>query len=278
MEQRKLIQFGTNSFVVSIPKKWLSRNNLGKGDPLYIQDLGSSLNIRSNIGKPTADQREIHIDGTEHIESIKLRILTAYINNIRRIIIMNPQEQSGAIRSILHGVIALEIVEQTPQVIVAQDYLDMHQISVKELFRQVDVILRSMLADINHALTEPASPRRSRIGADLTARDQDINRLVVLALRTITYRLRNLEEHDPAHLLKQWEAFYTLEKTGDEVKRIGRLITQADLTAKQDIMYILKDIEELYTEIMEIHYLSDKEAAYRLAAKKAQRMERLQHL
>ena len=36
MEVRKLIQFGGNSYVISLPKKWIKLHSLEKGDPIYL--------------------------------------------------------------------------------------------------------------------------------------------------------------------------------------------------------------------------------------------------
>ena len=43
MEYRKLISFGKNSFVVSLPKSWIKQNKLIKGDLIHISDNGSDL-------------------------------------------------------------------------------------------------------------------------------------------------------------------------------------------------------------------------------------------
>ena len=43
MEYRKLISFGKNSYVVSLPKNWVRQNKLKKGDLVYIEENVSNL-------------------------------------------------------------------------------------------------------------------------------------------------------------------------------------------------------------------------------------------
>ncbi|HEX54596.1 MAG TPA: AbrB/MazE/SpoVT family DNA-binding domain-containing protein, partial [Candidatus Altiarchaeales archaeon] len=40
MEYRKLQITGKSTFVISIPKEWIKRNNLRKGDILQIEEVG----------------------------------------------------------------------------------------------------------------------------------------------------------------------------------------------------------------------------------------------
>ena len=54
MELRKLIKFGTSSFVVSIPRPWINKNKLVKGDLIYFNENGNNelvLSARENNDK-----------------------------------------------------------------------------------------------------------------------------------------------------------------------------------------------------------------------------------
>ena len=43
MDYRKLIAFGKNSFVISVPKQWIKQNKLNKGDLIYLDESGPNL-------------------------------------------------------------------------------------------------------------------------------------------------------------------------------------------------------------------------------------------
>ena len=61
MEYRKLISFGKSSFVVSIPKPWINKQNLKKGDVLYFEETEENL-ILSAKEKETDEEKKTTIN------------------------------------------------------------------------------------------------------------------------------------------------------------------------------------------------------------------------
>ena len=49
MDKRKIIAFGTNSFVISLPKIWIKNNRLNKGDVVNISLEGSDITISASV-------------------------------------------------------------------------------------------------------------------------------------------------------------------------------------------------------------------------------------
>ena len=45
---RKLIGFGKNSYVVSLPKQWVEKNKLNKGDLISIDENKEGLLLKTN--------------------------------------------------------------------------------------------------------------------------------------------------------------------------------------------------------------------------------------
>ena len=43
MEYRKLMAFGNSSFIVSVPKAWVEKNRLKKGDVLMVEQKPNEL-------------------------------------------------------------------------------------------------------------------------------------------------------------------------------------------------------------------------------------------
>ena len=56
MEFRKLIRFGKNSYVISIPKPWVEKNKLKKGDTIYINENLDGLQINVREKKKISEQ------------------------------------------------------------------------------------------------------------------------------------------------------------------------------------------------------------------------------
>ena len=63
MEYRKLIKFGESSFVVSIPKTWMTKNNLKKGDLVYFSENGNNeLIIAPQLKEEDKEEKKIIIN------------------------------------------------------------------------------------------------------------------------------------------------------------------------------------------------------------------------
>ena len=91
MEYRKLISFGKNSFVLTLPKAWVRSNKLQKGDLVYIKE-----NINNLILYPQQqgdqESKEIIIDvNKKSIRHIQREIIAAYIRNYRRIVLVGEE-------------------------------------------------------------------------------------------------------------------------------------------------------------------------------------------
>ncbi|MEK6861132.1 MAG: AbrB/MazE/SpoVT family DNA-binding domain-containing protein, partial [Nanoarchaeota archaeon] len=85
MEYRKLIKFGNSSHVVSIPNEWIKRNNLKKGDTLYLSENGSNeliLSPKVDTTNLNGGVKEIIIDISNcTTNDIKTKLTSAYLND-----------------------------------------------------------------------------------------------------------------------------------------------------------------------------------------------------
>ena len=48
MDVRKLISFGKGSYIISMPKTWVEKNKLKKGDFISVSDDGFELVLSAN--------------------------------------------------------------------------------------------------------------------------------------------------------------------------------------------------------------------------------------
>ncbi|MEK6938507.1 MAG: phosphate uptake regulator PhoU [Nanoarchaeota archaeon] len=183
MEYRKLISFGKSSFVVSMPKSWVNQNKLKKGDLIYLEESGQNLLLsKSDIKKEEENKTKvIAIDG-KNINLIAREVNSSYILNFKTIVLKGKEikDRIKEIQEIFQNLIALEVMEQTANTIVAKDFLNMEQVSVEEIIRKMDIITRTMMKESFGALT-------SDNYENINQRDKDVNRLYFLLYRTILY-------------------------------------------------------------------------------------------
>jgi phosphate uptake regulator len=271
VEYRKLIKFGKNSFIVSLPKQWVDHNNLKKGSLIHIQPNGHQLTLLAKPESQNDKLSETVID-MDHlsIEAVKRLICSAYINNVRVMHITgkNLSKNADYIRSILHNMIALEIQEQTPSRIIARDYLNMQEIRIEGLMRKTDNIIRSMFVDLVTLLKNPSAIGAKDLAQSVSARDVDVNRFTFLALRAVKYQLSNPllveDAYSSEELVHMWDVAQNIERIADELKYCSRLITSIPSSSVSDIAQFFGEGYAQYLAIMKAHYAHDHEDAVRL--------------
>ncbi len=270
MEYRRLIKFGNSSYVVSVPKDWLRKNSLEKGDMIYLTENGNNEIVISPQMQATEPQPltlTLDVDAYDFAE-INRRIVSKYVAGCDTFIIMGEKtlrEKQNDIRNLLNSLMALEIIEQTKTKIVAKDFLNPSEISFKVIVRRIDTILRSMFDDVRAVASDEDAQ-------DIVKRDYDINRLTHLSSRIIkkclSYPpLAKKLEVTVTDLFYYNELINYLERIGDEIKRVSRLIVASALPSKQTTSYtrIYASIHQLYLDTMKALYSTDESMAYELA-------------
>ena len=257
MEYRKLISFGKNSFVVSLPKPWILQNKMVKGDLVYIEENGPTLTLsKKDLGGQREErERVIHVDGKK-LSTIEREVNTAYILNCRRIVLKGKdiRKEIKDIQTIIQGLIALEVMEQTPETIVAKDFLNMDKVSMDELVRKMDVVTRTMLRE-TFVLNQESHE-------GIAERDKDVNRLYSLLCRAIQYNIENPSKAMKNFKLRaidllalQFVGLY-VEAIGDEAKRVARYSKTIKVTGAQR-----KEIEEFMGKVLR-YYMESMKSVY----------------
>ncbi len=266
MEYRKLISFGKSSYVVSLPKSWVVQNKLKKGDLLYFDEKEKDLLLSIQSDDKNKKEKEITINvDRKSMRRIQREIISAYIKDYKSIVLLGDEikEKAKEIQATIQNLMALEIMEQTSRKIVARDFLDMNNISIFNLIRKVDIIIRAMIEDSEKMFEEDNYD-------NISHRDNDINRLSFLVFRAIeygftnsssVYKKQNLTSLDLHNL---WWFVFNLETIGDEVKRIARYIREVKLTKQQQnqFLQILSEAKESYLKMMKAFHVHDVDIAH----------------
>ncbi|MBW3017172.1 hypothetical protein KY316_02270 [Candidatus Woesearchaeota archaeon] len=188
------------------------------------------------------------------------------------------KKHSNAIRDMLHNLVALEIMEQTSNKIVAKDFLDIENISIDNLIRKIDNITRAMMTDSRKTLEEDFSE-------SIQLRDKDVNRIGFLIFRIVkeglkNNRLRNKMKKSALELHYDWRLAKQIEFIANDTKRIARLLKDIKLDAKsrKAVDELYSDIENMYRDIMKARYKNDVELAIKYSVKKLELMKKCDNL
>jgi phosphate uptake regulator len=264
MEYRKIIEFGKSSYIVSLPKKWISLNNLKKGDLLYLDESGDRIIISPKDKQDKREKKKIEIDVTNmDMDEIQIVLFSKYIQNYNEITFKDRNLKSKArqIRDMVHNLMALEVIEETGTKIVARDFLNMKEISPTTFIKKIDIITREMLADSRNMFEEDKH-------ANIAERDGDVNRLTLLLIRSLKFLLENpslIKQHKISFedVIVMWDISDCIEKVADQAKRIAKLMPRMQLhkNEKKDFVKIYTRVIKFYCDAMDIYFKKDVNAA-----------------
>jgi phosphate uptake regulator len=261
LDLRKLIAFGKNSFVISLPKQWIKQNKLEKGDHICVQESTEKLILSPHSVEERTEEKEITIlvDG-KSLKQIKRDIINAYVLNNKTICLRGDEikEKAQELQDIIQGLIALEVMEQTTTSIIARDFLNLESVSLKTLIRKMDIITRSMWSDCEKMFNED-------IHKNIEHRDKDVNKLAFLIFRIVRFGLENPYmmkqklELSTLDLLQMWLVAYNLESIGDEAKRVARYMHRIKLPKEkqEEFLKILTMLKENYLRMLKAYYDKD---------------------
>ncbi|MBW2979012.1 hypothetical protein KY304_02780, partial [Candidatus Woesearchaeota archaeon] len=252
---------GQTSHTVSLPKEWITKNNLKKGDTVYITNkTDQKLEISTEPSQKTIKKKEITINiDNKEIDTIQRNITSAYLNNNNTITLIgeNITQQTKAIRKILHDFVALEISEQTSKRIIAKDLLNLQEISLDKTINRIDLIIRTMIDDTIKTF------EGKKLQESIRFRDYDVNKLYFLGARLLKGALTdvNLAEQlkiEKNSILSQWDLLINLENLADYIKNISEISkTKKDKQLKT----ITEIIKQNYLDVMKANHNNNSELA-----------------
>ncbi len=280
MEYRKLIKFGRGSYVVSLPKHWLKKKGVEKGDSLHLNVDNSKITVYPDERDEEHEeiQRIIKVED-QSLQVIQKKINAAYINNADTIRLQGDGLNSNLedIKKKIQNLIAMEVVEQTTERLVAKSFLKMDDVEVPETMRKADHMIRTMFKDLHKAAESPVI-EAVELSDSITQRDEDVNKMCMLAFRALNYEQKRgpskdgLEEED---MLGMWGLNFFIEEIGDEIKRIARIAGKyEDRELMQDYSEVIQEISKNYANAMKGFYKEDKGLIYSVAEKRDELLQK----
>src|SRR5688572_26864656 len=124
MELRKLQVTGGSTHVVSLPKKWVDRNGLGRSDTIAIHEEpdGSLLLIPHSEARTSPRSLTVQLPDRPGDSEVVRRLVGAYIAGADEIIVragskMDPKVRQN-IRDISRELVGVEILEESANAMV----------------------------------------------------------------------------------------------------------------------------------------------------------------
>lgn len=184
MEIRKLQCTGGGTFILSLPKKWIEKYCLEKGDSFALFEQDNGLFISPKVEERKEKQAEITAD-----EFVFRRIMTFYTYGYTSITItgdLTPEIRSQ-IRLTVDKLLGYEIIDEKETKVIIQDLLNPSELTTTRALKREYFLASSMHKDFNKALCEGSR----ELAHDVITRDSEVDKLYFLIVRQLRSALQN---------------------------------------------------------------------------------------
>jgi phosphate uptake regulator len=253
-ETRKLQVTGGSTYVLSLPKSWVTQNELEKGSPLLIRQEENGI---LTISPPEMEKMErseeavIKVSPEDNSEALIRKTVSVYLlgYNIIHIRAKNQKEilstQRSAIKTFARNMlVGTEIVTDTSKELTLQVLLSYPELSAPSALRRMSIITSSMHKDAITALKNIDY----QLAKDVRATDYEVNRFHLYIIRQLKLAIQNPRIVTEIGLKKPQDCLsYRLitkmvERTADHATNIAKIVL---LLKKQLDEEFLQTIEEM---------------------------------
>ncbi|MBI4181363.1 MAG: hypothetical protein HY520_00145 [Candidatus Aenigmarchaeota archaeon] len=268
MLHRKLIALGDSTFAITIPKRWVLAQRLGKGDTVAVQEFPGRLEIAPAAPEGPPPPKLVVIPlGSKPIKEVEREFVAAYLKGCNLIELVGPHEgKVSEIRRRLHNLIAVEVMEVAAQKITAHVFSDLSTVSLPKIISRIEVISRTIFEDTQGFLKGEGNQELRY--KEIMEKKLEVDRQSLFAIRIIIQALSDPAfaskvEADPLRLSMAWHLVETMEKISDYLLSVAFDMASTDVlttlkkAAKDELFRIFQDVKDNYELALKSYNTND---------------------
>jgi phosphate uptake regulator len=256
-ETRKLQITGGSTYVLSLPKRWVTQNGLEKGSPLLVrqEENGALAIMPPEFGKPEkAEEALIKVSSEEDSEALIRKTVAVYLQgyNIIHIRAKDKQEilstQRNAIKTFARNMlVGTEIVIDTSKELTLQVLLSYPELSVPSALRRMSIITASMHKDAITALKNIDH----QLASDVRATDYEVNRFHLYIIRQLKIAIQNpriiaeIGLETPKDCLGYRLITKMVERTADHATNIAKYVQRLKKQLDEEFLQTIQEMNEV---------------------------------
>ncbi len=262
-EQRKLQITGGSTYILSLPKDWVIKNQLKKGSLMVLreEDDGSLSVLPSKTEKKEKqDEAYIRVSSTENPDAVVRKAISAYLSgyNVLHIRPQNQQTLSSRLRNYLKNfarnyLVGTEIVIDTPTDLTLQVLLNYPDLTIQSALSRMSIIASSMHKEaINCLRTLDYSGAKSVIETD-----REVNRFGLYVVRLLKLAVSNPREvkeiglSSPRDCLGYRLIAKAVERTADHATKIAENLLLMKDPLSEDLLERIGQMSSLAISMFE---------------------------
>ena len=251
---RRLQQTGGkngSSFLIILPKDWVVRQKLSKGDPVVVAEREDGCLI-VDPRLPKAGERRTTTAQIE--QNLRWEITSKYLLGYDEIRIVSEEpitnNQRDDVKQIIKRFVALEVTEEDDNQIVVRCLVDPATLPVSTAMRRMHLIASRMISDSLVAYFDGAKDAANEV----VERDEEVDRLFFLIVRelrsAIQYpRMSEMMSITPVEALDFRLAAQYIERIADLAVDIARKVEDPiDASLKKKIEPIVDKVCKMFTD------------------------------
>lgn len=247
--KRQAIQLAGKTIVISLPSKWVKKNNILKGDELDIELEEKSLIVSTEKAKET---KKIIIDAEEDFNPLYIAYLyQAGIDEIR--INYKNQDVYSKLQEKLPDLMGYEIIDQ------GENHVEIKNVSVEleeefeNMFRRVYYLIEEMGRNSLEAIKNKDKKRLKGI----LPLENSVDRFTDFCKRVLNKR--GYKDH------KKTQFYYViirdLEKIADYYEKMSDYMTDNSFQPSKETLELYQEANEFFSSFHKLFYKFDKENA-----------------
>jgi len=251
-ETRKLQITGGSTYVLSLPKRWVTQNGLEKGSQLLIrqEENGFLTVLPPDIAKTEkTEEAIIKVSPEDNSEALIRKTVATYLlgYNIIHIRAKDKKQilstQRNAIKTFARNMlVGTEIVIDTSTDLALQVLLNYPELSVPSALRRMSIITASMHKDAITALKNIDY----QLAKDVRATDYEVNRFHLYIIRQLKMAIQNPRIITDIGLIKPKDSLgYRLV-----TKMVERIADHATNIAK-NVLVLKKNLDEEFLKTVQ---------------------------
>ncbi|MFW9843146.1 MAG: PhoU domain-containing protein [Candidatus Thorarchaeota archaeon] len=222
-----------SSFLIILPKDWVVRQKLTKGDPVVVAEREDGCLI---IDPRLPKAGETRSTSAEIEQNLRWEITSRYLLGFDeiRVISKDPitNEQRDELKRVIKRFVALEVTEEDDHQIVLRCLVDPTTLPVSTAMRRMNLITSRMIDDVLKAYYEGIQ----EVAEEIILRDEEVDRLFFLIVRelrsAVQYpRMSEMMKITPVEALDYRLAAQYIERIADLAVDIAKL-TEGPLEKK----------------------------------------------
>ena len=232
-EQRKLQLTGGSTYILSLPKDWVTRNDLKKGSPMMLreEDNGAlSVTPAKLEKKEKQDEAFIRVTLNDNPEAVMRKAISAYLDGYNNLHVKSQGQQviSSKMRNYLkhfarNYLVGTEIVIDTPTELKLQVLLNYPDLTVQSALSRMSIIASSMHKEAMTSLKKlDYTSARSVVETD-----REVNRFGLYVVRLLKLAVSNARVvreiglNSPRECLGYRLIAKAVERTADHATKIA---------------------------------------------------------